>query len=177
MKARQVVQSIQRKKQYLPCDSQSLTSHENKVLCNSIIATQVPPEIEGSFPYLLLSLLTDKSLESVVSQSHGKHGILSHDGTELNLVINHKVATFTQEREVKHIIREVSAILIIRLPKIFSEGELNICSFNPNLIKKWLSEINKKYSTRLSVSRICQQIHAFQRQHNLDPVIAELLSG
>ena len=177
VKARQVVQSIQRKKQYLPCDFQSLTSHEIKILCNSIIAIQAPLGIEGSFPYLLLSLLTGRSFESILSQSCVKKNILSHNGTGLNLVINYKAATFTQEQEVKHIIREVGKTLIIRLPKILSKGELNPGCIKPELVKNWLSEINKKYSTRLSVSRICQQIHAFQRQHNLDPVIAELLSG
>jgi hypothetical protein len=137
----------------------------------------VPLEIEGSFPYLLLSLLTGRSLENILSQPYVKNNILSHNGTGLNLVINYKAATFAQEQEVKHIIREVGKTLIIRLPKILSEGELNTGCIKPELVKNWLSEINKKYSTRLSASRIGQQIHAFQRQHNLDPVISELLSG
>ncbi|UAA37185.1 hypothetical protein KIH87_10535 [Paraneptunicella aestuarii] len=177
VKAKQVIQSIQRKKQFLPCDFQSLTSHEIRILSHSILSADKTSDFEPALAFLLLSLLTGRAPEEIAKQSKGQHRLFYHDDSGLNLKIKHITATFAQEQEVSHIIRPVDKSVTIRLPNIVTEAQLKSGEIDSDIVKKWLSELNKKYGTRLAISRICQQINAFQRQNNLDSVIADLITG
>lgn len=170
---KQITLSIQTRNHYLLCDFRIMTRHEIKTLCTEALVKQEPT----ISPVVLLSLLTGRSPALINEQLKEKSSIFTQHPSDIKLTIKHKVATYYQEKEVLHLTRKVNAEVDIFLPNLLPTRPLSEFALSEDEIRSALSRINAKNSTRITLSAICNQIYAFQKQHNLDSVYADLISG
>ena len=181
IKAQAITNRIKVRNQSLPCDFKILTVFEIQTLIYACwVEIKHKSAKMGDPLLLLLSLLCGRTPDEIIHRQRKKKSKFVYDKTNQcwNLRLVHKTDTFQQEYEVSHLLSKVSEKLEISLPSELSSALGKPFKFtHSTTIEEFLTKLNKKEKTRLSLSRIANYFVDHHRQQNTDPVLVEVMLG
>lgn len=180
MKAKNIVDRLSMRNQSLSCDYKILTTYEITILLTCILDDLTSKTYNfNTANTLVFCVLFGRSITEIEKMQEERKTRFIYDKNVgcWKIKIKHTVSTFKQEKAVEHLITEVSdhveyylpEQLSSRLPKKFSVA-------SKEETQKYLTAINKKFNTRLSISRIASYFMDFCKDKNIDPVLIEVIS-
>lgn len=181
IQAQAITNRIKMRKQSLACDFKILTIFEVNILITACWheITEKTDKSENAL-LLLLSLLCGRSPEEIITRQRKKRSkfIYCKKKNCWVLRIVHKTDTFYQEHAVSHLLSKVSPQIEIALPKGLTLAMGKKFKF-PITVKmnNFLTYLNKKYKTRLSLNRIASYFVDYNKAQNKDDVVVEVILG
>lgn len=180
MKAKNIVDRLSMRNQSLSCDYKILTAYEITILLTCILDDLINKTYNfNTANTLVFCVLFGRSITELEEMQEERKTRFIYDKNVgcWKIKIKHTVSTFKQEKAVEHLITEVSDHVEYYLPEQLSSRlpkKLSVASKENT--QKYLTAINKKFNTRLSISRIASYFMDFCKDKNIDPVLIEVIS-
>jgi hypothetical protein len=180
MKAKNIVDRLSMRNQSLSCDYKILTAYEITILLTCILDDLTNKSYTFNTAHtLVFCVLFGRSITEVEGMQKQRKTRFIYDKKVgcWKIKIKHTVSTFKQEEFVKNLITPVSDNVEYYLPEQLSlllKNELPVASQEDT--QKYLTAINKKFNTRLSISRVASYFMDFCKDKNIDPVLIEVIS-
>jgi hypothetical protein len=180
MKAKNIVDRLSMRNQSLSCDYKILTSYEITILLTCVLDDLTNDTYHfNTANNLVFCVLFGRSITEVEEMQEQRKTRFIYDKKVgcWKIKIKHTVSTFKQEQFVENLITEVSDHVEYYLPEKVSSllpKKLSVASQEET--QKYLTAINKKFNTRLSISRIASYFMDFCKDKNIDPVLIEVIS-
>ncbi|WP_159816884.1 hypothetical protein [Colwellia sp. 20A7] len=180
MKAKNIVDRLSMRNQSLSCDYKILSAHEVTILLICVLDDLTNKSYDfNTAKTLIFCVLFGRSVTEIEEmQEQRKTRFLYDKKTECwKIKIKHTVSTFKQEKAVEHLITAVSDHVEYYLPEQLSSLLTKILSIaTTEEVQKYLTAVNKKFNTRLSISRLACYFIDFCKDKNIDPVLIEIIS-
>lgn len=180
MKAKNIVDRLSMRNQSLSCDYKILTAYEVTILLQCTLDDLTNKSYDfNTAQTLLFCILFGRSVTEIEEMQEKRKTRFIYDKKVecWKIKIKHAVSTFKQEEDVKHLITAVSDHVEYYLPDQFSSlltKKLSVSSKEET--QKYLTAINKKFNTRLSIPRVASYFIDFCKDKNIDPVLIEVIS-
>lgn len=180
MKAKNIVDRLSMRNQSLSCDYKILTTYEVTILLQCTLDDLTNKSYDfNTAQTLLFCILFGRSVTEIEEMQEKRKTRFIYDKKVecWKIKIKHVVSTFKQEEDVKHLITAVSDHVEYYLPDQFSSlltKKLSVASKEET--QKYLTAINKKFNTRLSIPRVASYFIDFCKDKNTDPVLIEVIS-
>lgn len=180
MKAKNIVDRLSMRNQSLSCDYKILTAYEITILLTCILDDLTNETYNfNTAKTLVFCLLFGRSVTEVELMQKKRRTRFIYDKEVgcWKIKIKHTVSTFKQEQFVENLITEVSDHVEYYLPEKLSSllpKKLSVASQEET--QKYLTAINKKFNTRLSIPRVASYFMDFCKDKNIDPVLIEVIS-
>lgn len=180
MKAKNIVDRLSMRNQSLSCDYKILTTYEVTILLTCILDDLTNKNYDfNTANTLLFCVLFSRSVIDIEEMQEQRKTRFVYDKKNENwkIKINHTVSTFKQEKAVEHLITTINDHVEYYLPEQVSSlltKRLSVASTDE--VKKYLTAINKKFNTRLSIPRVASYFIDFCKDKNIDPVLIEVIS-
>lgn len=180
MKAKNIVDRLSMRNQSLSCDYKILTTYEITILLQCTLDDLTNKSYDfNTAQTLLFCILFGRSVTEIEEMQEKRKTRFIYDKKVecWKIKIKHVVSTFKQEEDVKHLITAVSDHVEYYLPDQFSSlltKKISVASKEET--QKYLTTINKKFNTRLSIPRVASYFMDFCKDKNIDPVLIEVIS-
>ena len=180
MKAKNIVDRLSMRNQSLSCDYKILTAHEISILLTCILDDLTNKSYNfNRANTLLFCVLFGRSVIDIEEMQEQRKTRFVYDKNNecWKIKIKHTVTTFKQEKAVEHLITAVSDHVEYYLPdQLSSQLTKRLSVASKEEVGNYLTAVNKKFNTRLSISRIASYFMDFCKDKNIDPVLIEVIS-
>ncbi|MBU2871043.1 hypothetical protein [Colwellia sp. E2M01] len=179
MKAKNIVDRLSMRNQSLACDYKILTSYEIRILLTCVLDDLASKSYEfNTAKALIFCVLFGRSVTEIEEIQEQRKTRFAYDNNKECWVIKikHTVSTFKQEKAVEHLITAVSDHVEYYLPEQLSSlltKRFSVASKEE--AQKYLTAVNKKFNTRLSIPRIACYFMDYCKDKNIDPVLVEVI--
>ena len=180
IKAKNIVDRLGMRNQSLSCDYKILTAYEVTILLTCVLGdlTNKSDNLKNACTLFLCILFGRTPTEIEEMQEQRKTRFVYDKKIECwKIKIKHTVSTFKQEKAVEHLITNVSAQVEYYLPTHVSSllpKRLSVAATEE--AQNYLTAVNKKFNTRLSIPRLACYFIDFCKDKNIDPVLIEIIS-
>lgn len=180
MKAKNIVDRLSMRNQSLSCDYKILTAYEITILLTCILDDLTNKSYNfNKANTLLFCVLFGRSVIDIEEMQEQRKTRFVYDKNNecWKIKVKHTVTTFKQEKAVEHLITEVSDHVEYYLPdQLSSHLTKRLSVASKEEVGNYLTAVNKKFNTRLSISRIASYFMDFCKDKNIDPVLIEVIS-
>ena len=179
-KAKNIVERLSMRNQSLSCDYKILTSYEVSKLLTYVLNDLTDHGHHFNHAHtLLFCLLFGRTPCEIEEIQNLRKTRFSYDKEKMiwKIKIKHRVSTYKQEAAIAHLISNVDEYVEYFLPEFASsllKQRITIASTEE--VQGYLTSINKKNNTRLSIPRIASYFVDFCKDKNVDPVLIEVIS-
>lgn len=175
IKAKTIIERLQKKKMSLPCDTYLATDFEIRALlkaCMTSINGRDSKQETAQLILLMLILGNQAAQVRTMQPKRDQHKVVG-------IKRQHKLPSQVIRSELQPLVSEVSTQFTLPLPQCLA-GKLTRLSFDKvdeADIKTFLSELNKNHTVNITQSKISTFLTSKLKQEGIDPVLIELIKG